>query len=958
MQKKHILTIFTLGLILIAIVLFIKSQINHLGSKQLKEAVSKEEANKEISRVVAMRNNVVKTAKEKNVLDDGFTEEESKENITSLNFIANESNLLIDKARTAFDKGDYQQAKDLIGKIEKPLERKLDFLNQNDTKKIIERSLHSGDAAQFSNSVNHGKNNSKKKVFGPLGPDDEENADNVNDNPHPCNIQAIQNLTGDDLIEYVKESDYECLRFLWTYSDAVRTVFSSDNMVTILNEIETLAPAYLGNNQQDIYSLLVFTHIGYYHHFYHDDLDFNNLVGEETLNAFDALAANNHLFDFNREAADIFSEWAITVDAAGLGGYYIDAFKTMLRIFRDEPARQSDYYQMRAVYDVLYSFQRPLVNEYGGRIDAELISLIEYIATNTNFDDDYIYVVNNAIWALGVLIGVNPEMDDEIVQAITNALDTHPRLSEPYLWAVSALDEFNDCQTSRPDERICRSDIADELEQMLFPNTYAFDDGAMTIRTFLNLDTIQPLYHALKEVQAQFNRISETITPILNDPNGQMTMIIYGTRREYEQYQSFLYELPTNNGGIYIEEDGTLYTYQRTPQESIYTLEELLRHEYSHYIIGRYLIDGLWGNASIYDNNRMVWFDEGMAEFLTWSNPQGIKVRKILVEQISDDQAQRMTPDQILSATYGDFKFYRYAALFFNYLYAEQTDTLRDILYFAHNSDIEGFDNLIARLRNDAELAAGYNRYLDNQIAIVDSLDNPSTNVPIIANLSTNSTVVIQREFRNTRLGYLADCSLAAIALNSRFSCRGYLTGPLANNPDVVQAWTGFDQGLNEIIQQLRDRSNVNNTQFVNCRIGKIHFTDYQNNQVYPIADYYCDGPLAQGNFQFQDRLEQVSADFRATRLGASARCSLVEENKVACENTLTTRSRQNAVEDNVFTAELQNDLAELQNQVYATRPDYYRDFSCSFDGGARVIPNGQNERYMARGVNCEVLYR
>lgn len=963
MQKKSISMIFTLALILIAGVLFVKSQISRPDEKLKKETVTKEEANREISQAVAVRDNVLRVAKERKVSTDNPIEksgvgEESTEGKTDLNFTIKETNLIINQAKEAVNKGKYQQAKDLIRKIEKPLGRKLDFLNRSTTKKIIERPLLGGNAARFSNSVDHGKNNIKKKISGPSGPEDEDGEGGNNPAPHPCNIQAIRGLVGNDLVEYIKESDYECLRFLWTYGDAVGGVFSSANMVTILNEIETLAPAYNGNNRQGIYPLLVFTHIGYYHHFYEDDLGFNDLVGEATLDALDALAANDHLFDFNREAADIFSEFVDTVDGAGLGGRYINTYKRMLRVFRDEAGRQSDYYQVRAVYGVLYSLQRTVAHEYGGRIDAELIELLEYIATNTNFNEEYIYVVNNAIWALGKLIGVDPELNDEIVRALTRALDTHPRLSEPYIWAISALDEFNDCQTARPNERICRGDLEDELEQMLFPNTYAFDDGAMTVRTSLSLDVTQPLYHALKEVQAQFNRISETITPIPNDPSGRMTMVIYGTKQQYEQYQTFLFELPVDNGGIYIEQDGTLYTYQRTPQESIYTLEELLRHEYSHYLVGRYLIDGMWGDAPIYAGNRMVWFDEGLAEFLTWSSPQGIKVRRALVEQIRNDGAARMTPNQILSASYGDFKFYRYASLFFNYLYFQQKNTLRDLLYYAHNSDVAGFDNLINQLKNDANLVAGYTRFLDDQIAAVESLDNPTTVAPVLADLSTNNTAVIQREFRSTRLGYLANCSVAAIALNSRFSCRGYLTGTLTNAPDVIQAWIEFDRGLNEIIQQLRERRNVNNTQFTNCRMGKIHFTDYQNNQVYPIADYYCDGPLAQGNFQFQDRLEQISDDFHATRLGSHARCVLAEENKVTCEDTLTTRSRRNAVEDNVFATELQNSLVELQNQVYATRPDYYRDFTCSFDGDARVVPNGRNERYMARDVDCEVLFR
>ena len=57
-----------------------------------------------------------------------------------------------------------------------------------------------------------------------------------------------------------------------------------------------------------------------------------------------------------------------------------------------------------------------------------------------------------------------------------------------------------------------------------------------------------------------------------------LTMVIYNSPDEY-QFNRQLYGYETNNGGIYIEGTGTFFTYERTPQQSIYSLEELFRHE-------------------------------------------------------------------------------------------------------------------------------------------------------------------------------------------------------------------------------------------------------------------------------------------------------------------------------------------------------------------------------------------
>ena len=75
------------------------------------------------------------------------------------------------------------------------------------------------------------------------------------------------------------------------------------------------------------------------------------------------------------------------------------------------------------------------------------------------------------------------------------------------------------------------------------------------------------------------------LDPVPGDDNENLTLVVYGSPADYQAYQGFLYDgLPTNNGGIYIETMGTLFTYDRTEEESFLTLEELLRHEYVHYL--------------------------------------------------------------------------------------------------------------------------------------------------------------------------------------------------------------------------------------------------------------------------------------------------------------------------------------------------------------------------------------
>jgi microbial collagenase len=380
-----------------------------------------------------------------------------------------------------------------------------------------------------------------------------------------------------------------------------------------------------------------------------------------------------------------------------------------------------------------------------------------------------------------------------------------------------------------------------------------------------------------------------------------------------------------------------------------------MRHEFSHYLVGRFLIGGLWGLAPIYADERLTWCDEGLAEFLTWSTSRnGVKVRKRLVQLVAaDGQNGRMTVSQILSATYGNFTFYRYAALLFAYWYLHDLATLKTVLALVRAGDVPGFDALVAQLKADAGLETAYQAFLDGVVADVANLDDPQTSFPPPNALDESNPAQVQLLVRATRLGYLANASVAAVSVNTRFSCRGYLSGQLVNQADPIAAWKEFDAGLNEIIGQLQPGP-PNNFQGLVGRFGRIRFVDY-NGQIYPQADYFLDGPLGPGQNALLAPAAQVTADFHATRLGTNAVCTLINPGLVECTVTLTTRTYDNAVPDATLTAELADDLEELRNQVYAIRPPYYRTFECSFSGPAQVLPYTQAQKYMLRPVLCQV---
>ena len=89
-------------------------------------------------------------------------------------------------------------------------------------------------------------------------------------------------------------------------------------------------------------------------------------------------------------------------------------------------------------------------------------------------------------------------------------------------------------------------------------------------------------------------------------------------------------------------------------REGKYTLEELFRHEFTHYLQGRYVVPGMWGQGEFYQEGVLTWYEEGTAEFFAGSTrTDGIKPRKSVTQGLAYDRNNRMSLYGVLHAKYG-----------------------------------------------------------------------------------------------------------------------------------------------------------------------------------------------------------------------------------------------------------------------------------------------------------------
>ena len=115
------------------------------------------------------------------------------------------------------------------------------------------------------------------------------------------------------------------------------------------------------------------------------------------------------------------------------------------------------------------------------------------------------------------------------------------------------------------------------------------------------------------------SRLETGELPVSNDLNEDLLMVIFDDYDQYNRYGSRLFNINTNNGGMYIEGDATdpsnqaaFYAHEADwlrPEFQIWNL----KHEYVHYLDGRF---NLKGNFSDYPSST-VWWSEGLGEYIS-----------------------------------------------------------------------------------------------------------------------------------------------------------------------------------------------------------------------------------------------------------------------------------------------------------------------------------------------------
>ncbi|OQR53305.1 collagenase [Bacillus sp. CDB3] len=644
-------------------------------------------------------------------------------------------------------------------------------------------------------------------------------------------VQVLSTIRWSDITDLF-QLNADSLKF---YQDQNRVQF-------LIQELEKRGNTYTTTNSNGIETLVEVLRSGFYLGYYYKELSYLNdrKFHDKCLPALKNIATNPAFRLGTTEQDRVVAAYGNLIGNASSNPEIVSLAVPILEQFnRNLQAYAKEYTKGTAVYSLLsgidydlqtYLYQTGIVpnqSPWYGKINP-FIEEIGKIALYGQVNADTGWIINNGIYYASRL-GVFHSTSQKGLQIITDALQVYSYLSEAYLTAAQQIDERYKGRDAKGNP-IDYKKIQEEGKKYYIPKTYTFDNGSMIIKTGQQVteEKVQRLYWASKEVQAQFYRVIGSDIPLEKGHRDDIsTMVIYNNPAEY-QLNRLLYGYDTNNGGIYIEQDGTFFTYERTPQDSIYSLEELFRHEFTHYLQGRYLVPGLFGQGRLYENERLTWFEEGNAEFFAGSTRTNQVVpRKTILQNLAIDPLKRYTLQQTLYATYGSWEFYNYAFVLQSYMYQNRWDLFSQLLDIIKNNQVTQYDQYRETLSKDTTLNTAYQNYMQMLIDHQNEYTTPAVSDEYLKRPEPKPLTDVQKEI--TRIIPLQNNNIIEQQsdLFHTFTLRGTYTGNKTTG--LESDWRNLNTVLDAILKQLSTKP------WNGYKTMTAYFTNYRvnmNNQI------------------------------------------------------------------------------------------------------------------------------
>ncbi|HFU7069764.1 collagenase ColA [Bacillus bombysepticus] len=658
-------------------------------------------------------------------------------------------------------------------------------------------------------------------------------------------LAELNKMPDNELIDTLSKISWNQITDLFQFNQDTKAFYQNkERMNVIINELGQRGKSFTKEDSKGIETFVEVLRSAFYVGYYNNELSYlkERSFHDKCLPALKAIAKNPNFALGTAEQDRVVAAYGKLISNASSDTETVQYAVNILRQYNDNLSTYvSNYAKGQAVYEIVkgidYDIQSYLQNTnkkpnetmWYGKID-NFINEVSRIALLGNITNENSWLINNGIYYAGRL-GKFHSNPNKGLEVITQAMNLYPRLSGAYFVAVEQM-KTNYGGKDYSGNAVDLQKIREEGKQQYLPKTYTFDDGSIVFKTGdkVTEEKIKRLYWAAKEVKAQYHRVignDKALEP--GNADDVLTIVIYNNPDEY-QLNRQLYGYETNNGGIYIEEKGTFFTYERTPKQSIYSLEELFRHEFTHYLQGRYEVPGLFGSGEMYQNERLTWFQEGNAEFFAGSTrTNNVVPRKSIISGLSSDPASRYTAKQTLFAKYGSWDFYKYSFALQSYLYNHQFDTFDKIQDLIRANDVRNYDAYRELLSKNTQLNAEYQAYMQQLIDNQDKYNVPQVTNDYLIQHAPKPLAEVKNEIVDVANIKDAQITKYESQFFNTFIVEGKYTGGTSKGES--EDWKAMSKQVNQTLEQLSQKEwsgyKTVTAYFVNYRVNAANQYEY-----------------------------------------------------------------------------------------------------------------------------------
>lgn len=439
--------------------------------------------------------------------------------------------------------------------------------------------------------------------------------------------------SGSDLLTQISSQGYDCVeRLFGAASEQVRIgTFTEANIATVTDEIIAQAATYDGTDPGRYMTSMYYWVKAFYYYGNRQFLTANNQ--EWTKNAINALVNNAHFYDKTAEHAKVVSYAVADINNALIGDQMISLVDNMLDNFDPSFNAIDDWAGVFAtvVWDSMNQCAWDAACRAAEHNTALVKKIGDYISDNMAWldraDADF-HLHNLGAQLSNFYVGdlyaephfepLRPELELQLTRIFSDLgplkTDTGRRA---YLQAMAGVDYFQKCAVYN----LCnaKEDIIAAVlnDRMVCPsNTLFFWAQDM------NHEQLTWACNSLGQHESYFHSTLQTNnTPVIPDDNDDLRMVVFNNSTEWRIYGYALFGASTNNGGLYLEGDpstagdqATFFAYEDVPERPIFDIWNL-RHEYMHYLDGRFITQGDFGDVN--GAGRTVWYGEGVAEYIS-----------------------------------------------------------------------------------------------------------------------------------------------------------------------------------------------------------------------------------------------------------------------------------------------------------------------------------------------------